>query len=370
MQMALGLAKRGIGSVEPNPVVGCVIVKSDQIIGRGWHKQFGGPHAEINALQDCQALGVSPKGATLYATLEPCCHEGKTGPCTNALIAAGVRKVVVATGDPSTHANGAGLRQLQEAGIDVVTGICEDQARLINAPFFKFVETGQCWVVLKWAQSLDAKLDHADPARGQWLSSEASRSDGHVLRRRAGAVLVGVNTVVADDPQLTPRPSKGRNPLRVVLDRGLRIPLTSHLVSTARRHPVLIQTAAGALDANPKAAKALQKRGVELMTGPEGPGNTNLRPLLEQLATRGVQQVLVEGGARVIASFLQEGLADEICVYVTPSLLGRHGAADLGDALSVLTDPVRFSQIEVKRIDEDVRITGLVRSPGPGASSA
>jgi diaminohydroxyphosphoribosylaminopyrimidine deaminase/5-amino-6-(5-phosphoribosylamino)uracil reductase len=364
MQMALGLAKRGIGSVEPNPAVGCVIVKSDQIIGRGWHKQYGGPHAEINAIEDCKAIGASPKGATLYVTLEPCCHQGKTGPCTDAIVAAGLRKVVVATGDPSKHASGAGLKQLRDAGIDVVVGVCEDQARLINAPFFKFAETGRCWVVVKWAQSIDAKLAYADPAQGPWLSSESSRSDAHSLRRRSGAVIVGVNTVIADNPDLTPRPSKGKNPLRVVLDRGLRTPLTSRLVSTAKRHPVLICTTTGAMDAAPKVVKAMQKKGVELMAGADGPDNGNLHPLLEHLAGLGVQQVLVEGGPKVIGSFLQEGLADEIRVYVAPVVLGGRGAADLGAALVGLPAHIQLSNVEIKRIGDDVRIGGLVRSTG------
>ena len=363
MQMALGLAKRGLGSVEPNPAVGCVIVKSDQVIGRGWHKAFGGPHAEVHAIQDCRTIGASPDGATLYVTHEPCCHHGKTGPCTDAIIAAGLRKVVVATGDPSKYASGAGLRQLQQAGIDVITGVCEDEARLLNAPFFKFVEKGRCWVVLKWAQSLDGKLAHANPAMGQWLSGEMSRRDAQILRRRTQAILVGVNTVIADNPQLTPKPSKGHNPLRIVLDRSLRIPLTCRLLSTAKRHPLLVCTTARAMEMKPRAVKSIQKKGAELLIGPDSNDNTNLPFILRQLGDRGIQQLLVEGGAKVIGSFLQEDLADEICAYLTPVLLGNHGVADLGLFLNGLASGIHLHHLEIKRLGDDVRIRGLTPIP-------
>ena len=162
MQMALRLAKRGIGRVEPNPAVGCIIVKANQIIGKGWHKKFGEAHAEIMALEDCKTLGITPQRATMYVTLEPCCHQGKTGPCIKAIIEAGLGKVVVATIDPSQHANGKGIEQLRNAGIEVQTGICETEAKLLNAPFIKFASTGKCWTVLKWAQSIDGKLAYAD----------------------------------------------------------------------------------------------------------------------------------------------------------------------------------------------------------------
>ncbi len=214
MLLALRLAWRGIGSVEPNPAVGAVIIKANQIVGKGWHKKFGGPHAEINALEDCKTLGVKPRGAAMYVTLEPCSHQGKTGPCTQAIIEAGLAKVFVATIDPSEHAGGKGIEQLRNAGIEVQTGICETQARLLNAPFIKFAVTGRCWVRLKWAQSIDGKvaLTEPRPSGSGWISGEQSRKDVHKLRRRARAILVGVNTVIADDPLLTARPSKGKKP--------------------------------------------------------------------------------------------------------------------------------------------------------------
>jgi diaminohydroxyphosphoribosylaminopyrimidine deaminase/5-amino-6-(5-phosphoribosylamino)uracil reductase len=241
MQAALRLAQRGIGSVEPNPAVGCVIVKSGQVIGKGWHKRFGGAHAEINALEDCGTQSASPEGATMYVTLEPCCHSAKTPPCTDAIIDAGLAKVVVATVDPSEHANGKGVEQLRNVGIEVQTGVCEAQARLLNAAFIKFAATGKCWVTVKWAQSIDGKMTWADQSRERrWVSGKKSREDVHKLRRRVQAILVGINTVLADDPLLTARPSKGRKPTRIVLDSRLRIPLDCRLLATAKKVPLMI----------------------------------------------------------------------------------------------------------------------------------
>ncbi|MHC4734530.1 MAG: bifunctional diaminohydroxyphosphoribosylaminopyrimidine deaminase/5-amino-6-(5-phosphoribosylamino)uracil reductase RibD [Planctomycetota bacterium] len=259
MQVALKLARRGIGSVEPNPAVGAVLVKANQVVGKGWHRKFGGPHAEINALEDCKTLGVNPKGAAMYVSLEPCCHQAKTGPCTEAIIAAGVSKVVVAAIDPSEHANGKGIEQLRNAGIEVETGVCEKQARLLNAPFFKFAATGKTWVILKWAQSIDGKVAFADTAQErQWISGQQSRKDVHKLRRQVGGILVGINTVIADDPLLTARPSKGKEATRIVLDRNLRIPLDCKLLATAKKVPVLILTTQKALRENPQIVKPFE----------------------------------------------------------------------------------------------------------------
>ncbi|MHC4646966.1 MAG: bifunctional diaminohydroxyphosphoribosylaminopyrimidine deaminase/5-amino-6-(5-phosphoribosylamino)uracil reductase RibD, partial [Planctomycetota bacterium] len=333
MQVALRLAQRGIGSVEPNPAVGCVIVKANQIIGKGWHKKFGGPHAEINALEDCRNLGASPAGAAMYVTLEPCCHHGKTPPCTNAIIESRLAKVVVATIDPSARASARGMNELCLAGIEVDTGVCAEQARLLNAPFIKFAASGKSWVILKWAQSIDGRLAYADTSNGQWISNELSRKDAHKLRRRVGAILVGINTVLADDPQLTPRPSKGRKPTRIVLDSNLRIPLDCRLLATARKSPVLILTNPQAVQSNPQTAEAVSSKGAELLAFPDTPGRSNIRFLLVELSARGVAQLLVEGGPKVIGSFLKEGLADEVCVYLAPRLLGGKGVADIGQSI-------------------------------------
>lgn len=382
MQTALKLARRGIGSVEPNPAVGAILVKANQVIGKGWHKEFGGPHAEINALQDCKTLGVNPRGATMYVTLEPCCHQAKTGPCTEAIIAAGVVKVVVATIDPSEHANGRGIEQLRNAAIVVQTGVCGPQARLLNAPFFKFNTTGKTWVIVKWAQSIDAKVAYTDKSRQRrWISGEQSRKNVHKLRRRAGGIVVGINTVIADDPLLTARPfrsphrksasssqkltsngarpSKGKQATRIVLDSLLRIPLDCKLLSTAKKVPVLILTSQQTLRVNPQVVEKVIQKGAEVLACPDAPDRSNLYFLTSELAKRGVAQLLVEGGPTVIASFLKERLADEIVVYITPKILGAQGGVAITESMAELTEAVDLHYVDIKRFGDDVRLTGL-----------
>lgn len=360
MLMALKLAQRGIGSVEPNPAVGAVLVKENQVIGKGWHKEFGGPHAEINALQDCKTLSVNPRGATMYVTLEPCCHQAKTGPCTEAIIAAGVAKVVVATIDPSEHANGKGVKQLRNAGVEVQTGVCEPQARLLNAPFFKFTTTGKTWVILKWAQSIDAKVAYADKSRERrWISGEQSRKDVHKLRRRAGGILVGINTVIADDPLLTARPSKGKQATRIVLDSHLRIPLDCKLLATTKEAPVLILTSQQTFRVNSQIVEKVTQKGAEVLAYPYTQARSNLYFLTSELAKRGVAQLLVEGGPTVIASFLKERLADEIIVYITPKILGAQGSVAVTESMAELTEAVDLHYVDIKRFGDDVCLTGL-----------
>ncbi len=360
MQMALNNAKRGIGSVEPNPAVGAVIVKANQIIGKGWHKKFGDSHAEVNAIKDCESLCVSPRGATMYVTLEPCAHEGKTGPCTKAIIEAGISKVFIATKDPSSHNNGKGIEQLREAGIKVHTGILENQARLLNAPFMKFASTGRSWIVLKWAQTIDGKLAVAETKKRRiWISNELSRKDAHKLRRRSQAVLVGVNTVLTDDPLLTPRPCKGEKPIRIVMDSFLKTPLDCRLLKTANKSTVIILTGQFSIDRNPKLVEKILQTGTHLVAYPDTHGISNIYFLLDELSRRGVGQLLVEGGPTVINSFLVENLADEICVYIAPKIIGRQGDVPIAGPLAKLAQQTSLHNVNIKSFGDDVRITGL-----------
>ncbi|MFB0552956.1 MAG: bifunctional diaminohydroxyphosphoribosylaminopyrimidine deaminase/5-amino-6-(5-phosphoribosylamino)uracil reductase RibD [Phycisphaerae bacterium] len=393
MLYALKLARGGIGSVEPNPAVGAVIVKANQIIGRGRHKKFGGPHAEINALEDCKTLGVDPRGAAMYVTFEPCSHFGKTGPCTQAIIEAGLAKVFIATTDPSEHAKGKGIEQLRNARIEVQTGICQTEARLLNAPFIKFTATGKCWVTLKWAQSIDGKVATAEPRPSRmgvgepqpsgsgWISGEQSRKDVHKLRRRAQAILVGVNTVIADDPLLTARPvrslhrsstslpegptsngarpSKGKKATRIVLDNHLRIPLNCKLIKTAKRSPVLIYTNENTVRTNPEIVEKITKKGAEVLAYPDAQGWSNLYFLLDELSKRGIGHLLVEGGPRVLTSFLKEQLDDEIVVYIAPKILGAQGSVDITGPMTELTQAVSLHYVDIERFGDDVRLTGL-----------
>jgi len=360
MRMVLRLAARGIGRVEPNPAVGAVLVKNGRVIGRGWHKKFGGPHAEINALADCRKRGNDPAGATMYVTLEPCCHFGKTGPCTDAMIAAKIGKVVAATIDPSKHANGKGLKLLRKAGIEVAVGVCENEAKLLNAPFLKFAVTGRCWVVLKWAQSRDGKMGWAVKNR-RWISSLASRRDVHKIRRRVRAILVGIETVLADDPLLTVRPETGKQPLRIVLDTDLRIPLQCKLLKTVKKAPVLIVTGK---DANPERKKKLTEAGAEVLSIPVKSGRSDLTYLLNQLGKRGIAQLLVEGGAKVITSFLRQRLADEVVIYISPKILGEKGTTQISRLMAKLAQRSNLYYREIKKFGGDTRITGLTRQAG------
>lgn len=367
MVKALKLAQRGLGWVEPNPAVGCVIVKGQQVIGKGWHKTFGGPHAEINALNDCKNLGANPKGGTMYVTLEPCCHIGKTGACTRAIIEAGIKKLVTATTDPSAHARGKGFEKLRQAGIEVEVGLCEQEAKLLNAPFIKFASTGRTWVILKWAQSIDGKLAYVNE-KNKWISSESSRKDAHKLRSRAQAILVGINTILADDPLLTPRGpgSKNKKLTRIVMDNNLRIPLGSRLVKTANKQPAIVVAHFGSVSADTGKAESLKKAGVEILAfGDDLQGKSNLSFLLDELSKRDVRQLLVEGGPKVLTSFLRERLADELCIYIAPKVLGKEGSADISQALVDLNEKVSLYYIETKSLDGDTRIRGFT-SQGPG----
>jgi diaminohydroxyphosphoribosylaminopyrimidine deaminase/5-amino-6-(5-phosphoribosylamino)uracil reductase len=371
MEMALRLARRGISSVEPNPAVGAIIIKANQIIGRGWHKMFGGPHAEINALEDCRTLGVRPNGATMYVTFEPCSHQGKTGPCTEAIISAGITKVFVAMTDPSEHANGRGIEQLRRAGIEVHTGICEAQAKILNAPFVKFTTTGKCWVTLKWAQSIDGKVAWADGIDDRrWISNEQSRRDAHKLRRRVQAILVGINTVIADDPLLTARPNKGKKATRIVLDSFLRIPPDCRLIASINESPVMIFTSQKSVQTNSHVAQELSNKGVELLSYPDTHGRSNLHFLLAELSNRGITQLLVEGGPTVLTSFLKENLADEIIVYIAPKILGSQSSVGITRPMAELSQAVGLHNVEVERFGDDVCFRGLTEKAMDEISSA
>ncbi len=363
MRMALRLAAKGLGGVEPNPAVGAVIVKNGRVIGRGWHKKFGAPHAEINALNDCKRRGVNPRGATMFVSLEPCSDYGKTGPCTQAIIAAKLKKVVVATIDPSKHANGRGIRQLRKAGIKVDVGLYQEGAKILNAPFMKFARTDKPWVTLKWAQSIDGKLAWAGSGskKNRWISCDQSRKDAHNLRRRAGAILVGINTVLTDDPLLTPRPSRGKKPLRIVLDNHLKIPLKSQLLATALQAPILIVTRNNTIKTKAKKTNQIRKTGAELLAVPQKT-KSNLKFLLNHLGKLGVQHLLVEGGPTVIVSFLKANLADEVIVYIATFVLGDKGNADIAGGLNRLDKHLQLSYVDIARFGDDVRISGLTQN--------
>jgi diaminohydroxyphosphoribosylaminopyrimidine deaminase/5-amino-6-(5-phosphoribosylamino)uracil reductase len=317
MRRALELAEFGRGHVEPNPLVGAVLVRDDKIVGASWHAKFGGPHAEINALAEA---GADARGATLYVTLEPCCHHGKTPPCTDAVIAAGVARVVSAMEDPFPQVAGQGAARLCAAGIPVEFGLLAPEARRQNAPYLKLLTTGLPFVHAKWAMSLDGKIATLT-GDSKWISNEASRRRVHELRGRMDGILIGVGTALADDPLLTARPAGPRMPCRVILDSQARLPATSQLVQTAREAPTLVVVGEGV------ASGQLTKAGCEVLALPwAGDGRPDIRALLQELGRRRWTNLLVEGGAGVLGSFFDANLVDEIHAFIAPKILGGAGA--------------------------------------------
>jgi diaminohydroxyphosphoribosylaminopyrimidine deaminase/5-amino-6-(5-phosphoribosylamino)uracil reductase len=341
MTRSLELALRGQGHVEPNPMVGCVIAQGAEIVGEGWHRRFGGPHAEVEALQ---VAGPRAAGATMYVTLEPCCHHGKTPPCTAAIVGSGIARVVVAAGDPFPAVSGRGVAALRAAGVAVEVGLLQAEARYLNAPYFKLQETGLPWVIAKWAMTLDGKLA-TSTRRSRWISGPESRQLVHRLRGRVDAIVVGRGTVEADDPLLTARPegeAPRRTAVRVVLDSRAALRCDSQLVRTARQVPVLVVVGPGAPDAD---VARLESAGCEVWRcAGERPAD-RMVTLLRELGRRRWTNVLVEGGMAVLGSCLEAGAIDEVHVFVAPKLLGGAAApSPIGGA--GLHDPAGAVRLE------------------------
>lgn len=360
MEMALRRAAKGLGKVEPNPAVGCIITKANQIIGKGHHKKFGDAHAEVNAIEDCKNIGVKPKGATMYVTLEPCCHHGKTGPCTDAIINAGIKKVFIATLDSSEHAGGKGVQKLRDAGVEVDVGLCQLQARMLNAGFLKHAKTARPWVILKWAQSIDGKLAWADTTANRWISNEHCREDVHAIRRSCQAIMVGVNTVITDNPLLTPRPAKGKSPLRVILDNNLRIPLTSRVLNT--KGDTMVVCRKSAMDNQTEKVERLKKKNVQLLTVPEFDKSCFVEAILDELGRRNFQRILLEGGPRVFNEFIKYSQADQAIIYVAGKILGSHGDIDIEHSMASISEPVNLYHVSVDSFGNDTKISGMFKN--------
>jgi len=319
MSRALALAVRGQGYVEPNPMVGCVIARGAEIIGEGWHRRYGGDHAEIEALA---IAGAGARAATVYVTLEPCCHFGKTPPCSRALIRAGVARVVAAMTDPFSAVAGRGLAELQAAGIAVETGVLEAEAAELNAPYLKLLRTGRPWVIAKWAMTLDGKLATRAGA-SRWISCDESRGIVHQLRGRVDAIIVGRRTADLDDPLLTARPPGPRTPLRVVLDSWGTLRSESRLAASAREAPVLVAVRP---ECNPAEQSRLRAAGCEVFFCPGESSADRFAALLAELGRRRLTNVLVEGGAEVFGMLLDSGQVDEVHAFVAPKLFGGRTA--------------------------------------------
>jgi len=361
MDRALELAKLGQGYVEPNPMVGCVIACGDEVVGEGYHQRFGGPHAERVALQ---AAGEAARGGTMCVTLEPCCHHGQTPPCVAAILAAGIVRVVIAGRDPFPRVDGGGIRLLHEAGLDVEIGIGESEARSLNAPYLKLIETGRPWVIAKWAMTLDGKIA-THTGDSQWISNESSRATVHQLRGRVDAILVGSGTARADDPLLTARPAGRRTATRFVLDTNASLALDSQLVKTAGQIPVSVVVGS---EAPAERAQALADAGCEVLSIAAESRGAQVEELLHELGRRRMTNVLVEGGGTLLGSLHDQRLIDEVHVFIAPKLVGGSQAASpvAGSGIAMMKDALHLDDITVDRLEDDL----YVRARMAGSSRA
>lgn len=375
MQRALELARGGLGHVEPNPLVGAVVADGAEFISEGRHERFGEAHAEVNALR---AAGPRARGATIYVTLEPCCHQGKTPPCTEAIIRSGIRRAVVAMRDPFDKVCGRGLQQLRDAGLEVLSGVHERQTRMLNQPFIKLVTTGRPYVTAKWAMTLDGRLAAAT-GDSRWISGPASRRLVHSMRSRMDAIIIGSGTARVDDPQLTVRlendappapstnaPDYGRRPARVVIDPNLTLSAESELVRSARQTPLLLVTNS-ALACDAAAIDRLTAAGAEIIhpaeADTESEGKIAVDALLLELGRRGMTNVLVEGGRRTLESFFAAESIDALAVFIAAKLIGGepHHVAPGPCGLEMMSNALSLLQSRFTPVGDDLLVTGLLR---------
>lgn len=359
MKEALRLAARGRGRTSPNPLVGAVVVHDGRMVGRGFHEFVGGPHAEVNALGEAGDLA---RGATLYVTLEPCNHHGRTPPCSEAVLAAGISRVVIGMADPNPGVKGGGAAFLESRGVETTTGVMEGPCRLLNQPFIKHVTSGRPYVVLKGAVTLDGRLA-TKTGDSRWISNERSRRFVHQLRCDMDAILVGVETALQDDPQLTARIRRRppcRQPLRIVLDAGLRLPVESRLVHTAKEVPVWV---ACGEEASFERERALTQQGVTVRRFSAPEGRIDLDALLLELGRQSVNSLLVEGGSRVFGAILEAGLADEFLFFYAPKILGDPDGVPLvaGPPRPLMAQATPVFDVRVRRFGQDVLLQGRFR---------
>lgn len=335
MRRAITLALRGQGHTNPNPMVGAVIVRGDTIIGEGWHEKCGELHAERNALAHCTQ---DPRGATIYVTLEPCCHYGRTPPCTEALIQAGISEVIIGSRDPNPKVAGKGVQQLRDAGISVTEDYLRAECDAINPIFFHYITTGLPYVALKYAMTADGKIATVTGA-SRWVSGEAARKHSHTLRNVYSSILVGIGTVLADNPLLNCRIEGGKDPMRIICDSHLRLPTDSQICQTAKEIPTLV----ACTQADPARRAAIEACGAEVLVLPEHAGHVDLRALCEELGKRKIDSVFAEGGGEIHYSLLQTGMVHKIYAYLAPKIFGGAQAKTPVSGAGVLTPQEAFS---------------------------
>jgi len=357
MRMALQLAEKARGRTSPNPMVGAVVVKSDRVISRGYHRKAGEPHAEAIALKQA---GKAAKGATLYVTLEPCSHTNKrTPPCTPFVVQSGVKRVVIAMIDPNPRVSGGGIKTLRKSGIEVVTGVLEKEAKKLNEAFIKYITTGVPFVTLKIAQTLDGKIATSS-GESKWITGEKAREEGHRLRDANDAILVGINTVLKDNPSLTTRVPRGRDPIRVIVDTKLRTPLKAKVITQKSSAKTYIAT----LDTMPKDKLVkLLDAGVEVLLAKGSKGHVDLKSLMKMLGGFGVTSVLIEGGAEVHASAIKSRIVDKIVMFIAPMLMtGKDSLCSIGGVSPTrLSQAVRLRDVTTRMVGDDLMIEGYIR---------
>jgi diaminohydroxyphosphoribosylaminopyrimidine deaminase/5-amino-6-(5-phosphoribosylamino)uracil reductase len=361
LERSIELAEFGLGRVHPNPMVGAVIVRDGRVLGEGWHEECGGPHAEVNAIR-AAGDGADLGGTTLYVSMEPCCHHGKTPPCTDAILAAGIARVVVASDDPSAKAAGRGLGILRDegVGVDVADGELAARARLVNQAFRKHARTGRPWVLFKSAMTLDGKVA-TRTGDSQWISDGSSRARAHRWRASVDAVAVGIGTALADDPQLTARvDGVHHQPTHVVFDATARLPMDSQLVQAAPQEPLTVVVTRAA---RRSATEALEMAGADVIvaTGENEPAR--VRSALDQLGARGVTSILLEGGPHLAGAFLDAGEIDEVRLFLAPLLLGGKAARDPleGEGVERISEAIRALTLDCERVADDLLISARLR---------
>lgn len=354
MNLALTLAKKGIGFVNPNPLVGAVIVKDGKIIGQGWHEKYGGWHAERNALSNCSE---SPNDATMYVTLEPCCHYGKTPPCTEAILQNAIKKVVIGCLDPNSLVSGKGAALLREAGIDVVTGILQDKCIELNEVFLHYIKTKTPYVVMKYAMTMDGKIATAS-GESKWITGQKARDNVHRSRNQYSSIMVGVGTVIADNPSLTCRITGGRNPIRIICDTHLNTPIESTIVTTAKEVKTIIATASD----NKEKHSPYLSNGCEILEIRLKDNHIDLNHLMQELGEAGIDSILLEGGSTLNFSALQSRIVNKVQAYIAPKLFGNNQSRTPvgGVGIQEISNCFYLKNQTITWFDEDILVEGEV----------
>ncbi|WP_042273676.1 bifunctional diaminohydroxyphosphoribosylaminopyrimidine deaminase/5-amino-6-(5-phosphoribosylamino)uracil reductase RibD [[Clostridium] dakarense] len=355
MNLALELAKKGKGRVNPNPMVGAVIVKENKIIAQGYHEEYGNNHAEINAINNAKE---NLDGSTMYVTLEPCSHYGKTPPCVEKIIENKIAKVVIASLDPNPLVSGKGVKKLVDAGVEVVTGILDYENKKLNEVFMKYIVKKVPFVIMKSAMSLDGKIS-TRTGESKWISCDESRMSVHKLRNEVMGILVGVNTIIQDDPELTCRLKDGKSPIKIIVDSNLRIPENSKVIKDAHNHRTIIITTSSAKESM---VKELESKGVEIIMAKLKDNRADLSDMMEKLGQLNIDSILLEGGATFNFSAIEEGIVDKIQVYIAPKLIGGKLSKTPigGNGIDKLKDAYKIRDMNVQMVGEDILIEGYL----------